>query len=368
VSRIGQRCLVNAGTAASWIRAPGFWVLLIAPFLGEALSTSTPPLTLLLPPTLVLQAALYGGGLGAAYGVLEEALLVRSWFNPHFEANPVGDAYSRIWHTNLLLAVHLTLYHAVVSIGCSVLLVELAFRGQQHRAWCGRRGLLAAGIGLALLGVLSWLPGGFYRAPAPQAIAAAAIAVGLVYLARRAARTALPSPSRPLRPRLGLLAFACTGAHFGLVWALPSLGWPWPIGITAALTPPAVGLYLGRRMALRGFGPARRGRSPPGRSRSCCRWTSGWAPPAATTSSSPPPPPPSACSCSATIWPQRSHPLPTPAPPTPDVRRRRGRDDDAALLAAVAAPVQPPPAELFQRGRARQPRTRVTGAISRRVV
>lgn len=70
---------------------------------------------------------------------------MRSWFNLHFEADPLSDAYSRIWHTNLLLAVHLTLYHAVVSIGCSVLLVELAFPSRQHRAWCGRRGLWAAG-------------------------------------------------------------------------------------------------------------------------------------------------------------------------------------------------------------------------------
>ena len=54
--------------------------------------------------------------LGVAYAVWEEALVDRYWFFPRFWAESgVGD-YSVWWHTNVLLALHLSVFHAAISL------------------------------------------------------------------------------------------------------------------------------------------------------------------------------------------------------------------------------------------------------------
>ena len=136
------------------VRSPALAILLVAPFFGETLSTS---LDLVLPWNVALMAALYGSGalicrevarryrlgllglglLAAAYGVYEEALIDRYWFNPQYWADVGVGSYSEVWHTNLLLAVHLTAFHTAVSIGASILIVERLFPAHRERAWAG---------------------------------------------------------------------------------------------------------------------------------------------------------------------------------------------------------------------------------------
>ena len=100
------------------ITSPVLLVLLVAPFFGEGLSGSTPPLDLLLPWNLAFMAALYGCGalvcrdlahrcglgfsglvvLGVAYAAWEEALVDQYWFFPDFWSDSgVGD-YSGVAH------------------------------------------------------------------------------------------------------------------------------------------------------------------------------------------------------------------------------------------------------------------------------
>jgi hypothetical protein len=77
-------------------------LLVVAPFFGEVLSTATAPLDILLPWNLALVVGMYGCGalpcrevahryglgwpglllLGAAYGVYEEGLVDRFWYDP----------------------------------------------------------------------------------------------------------------------------------------------------------------------------------------------------------------------------------------------------------------------------------------------
>ena len=89
--------------SASRFRMPPALVLFfLAPVIGELLSGSSPPVEFFKPFSLLLLAALYGGGallarelalrwgkrwptiltLGLAYGVLEEGLMVKSFFDP----------------------------------------------------------------------------------------------------------------------------------------------------------------------------------------------------------------------------------------------------------------------------------------------
>lgn len=248
--------------------------MIVAPFVGEALSTSTPPFTLLLPQNLILLGLLYGGGallcrevtarwrggwttlvlLAAAYGVFEEALIVRSWFDPTFSDTARTNAYSRIWQTNVLVAVHITVFHIAVSMIASLVIVELMFPGWQRKPWCGRRTLGWIALAMPALAALSWSPGGFYRAPVAQVSMAAVLCLALVVAARLTAAVRWPRPApststRRHRPRLGLLAFAATLGHFVLAWASPAIGWPWPLALVLVIGLLVGAVALGRRMA-----------------------------------------------------------------------------------------------------------------------
>jgi hypothetical protein len=257
-------------------RRPVITLLVLAPVLGEMLSTATPPLDLLLPWNFALFVALYGCGallcrelahrwglglpglalLGAAYGVYEEALVDRFWFDPGYAHDTgVGD-YSRVWHTNLLLATHLTAFHAAVSVCASVLIVGWLFPGERDRAWVRPRGLVVAGV--AMLGAWFVTYDEFVEPPHGPVLAAIVLGAALVAGARlsgrrrtRAARNA--DPAREPRPRLlGAVAFVATGAHFVLVYAVPATGLPWPPGLALSLLPLAAAAMAVRRWATTG--------------------------------------------------------------------------------------------------------------------
>ncbi|MCK9900770.1 hypothetical protein CC117_11930 [Parafrankia colletiae] len=61
--------------------------------------------------------------LGAAYGVYEEALVDRFWFDPEYAHDTGIGGYAEVWHTNLLIATQLTVFHSAVSVCSSVLIV-----------------------------------------------------------------------------------------------------------------------------------------------------------------------------------------------------------------------------------------------------
>jgi hypothetical protein len=261
---------------------PTLTLLLLAPVLGEVLSSATSPLEFLLPWNLALFVALYGCGallcretafrwelglpglalLGAAYGVYEEALVDRFWFDPSFARETgIGD-YAEVGGTNVLLATHLTLFHSAVSICSSILLVTWLFPEQRGRAWLSGRTTVAVGIGpLLALGVTfeSFVP----PPPGPTAVAVAVLLL-LVLLGSAAPRgRGRPLLTLPATPGtgaanrtggrwLGPVAFAATGAHFVLVYAVPATGLVWPAGLALALVPIALAGLLVRRRAVTG--------------------------------------------------------------------------------------------------------------------
>jgi hypothetical protein len=260
------------GRVARALRSPAPAVLLIAPFFGEALSGSTPPLDLVLPWNLALMSGLYGCGalicrevarryglglvglclLGAAYGVYEEGLVDRYWYYPTFWADSGIGSYSVGWHTNVLVAVHLTVFHTAVSICSSILAVERLFPASRERAWVGRRGL---GLAALILGVVvPFVYGEFQRGPgAAVLVAAGCLCVLLIVAALLVPRLRPDAVARRKGSGRGLapVAFACTAAHFVAVYSVASTGVAPPIGIALALAPVAAGVYLVSRLATR---------------------------------------------------------------------------------------------------------------------
>lgn len=216
---------------ATTSRRPRTWyaalaLLLLAPACGEMLSGSTPPLMFLNPLILFFQIGLYGSGallirevvrrnglgwrsvlvLGAAYSVLEEGLVVTSWFNPYWPDVLSLHGYSRWLGTNWFWALSLTMYHAVVSITLPIVLAEALFPRLAARPWLRRRGITLFTIWLGLVSLLGLLGFGFlgfrklgYSHPPLTYFFALGLAISLVALGLNLPR---PRPSPHPRPPL----------------------------------------------------------------------------------------------------------------------------------------------------------------------
>jgi hypothetical protein len=243
---------------ASRLRQPALAALLLAPVLGDGLTAATPPLDLLWPPTFVLLVSLYGCGallcreiarrcglglrglclLAAAYAVFEEALVDRFWFEPRPADEGGLGRYSEVWHTNVLLAANLTVFHVAVSIVSTVVLVELMFPGHRRRSWIGRRGLGIAAAAFLVLPAL--LYGEHSLHPLPQLVTAALLMATLVMVAiRLPGRPSLwDSQASPAPARRGIapVAFLAAAANF-LLMSLSDTDTPWPLALLAVLTP-----------------------------------------------------------------------------------------------------------------------------------
>jgi hypothetical protein len=228
-----------------WLK-PWLVLFFLSPVIGELLSGSSPPAEFFQPFSLLILSALYGSGavltrelvvrwgkgwrsllaLGAAYGIVEEGLMVKSFFDPNWmDLGPLGE-YGRAAGVNWIWSLDLTIYHAVFSITIPVILAQLLFPQQRKKAWVGDRGRRTLAILLAsdvAFGFFLLTP---YRPPAVPYLLAAGLALALVALARR-----LPEPTDTedagaragARPLIFLASgFAATVGFFVLAWAAPN--------------------------------------------------------------------------------------------------------------------------------------------------
>ncbi|NTV37264.1 MAG: hypothetical protein HGA53_09950, partial [Anaerolineaceae bacterium] len=119
-------------------RFPGPAVVLffLAPAIGELLSSSSPPAEFFNLFNIVLLGLLYGGGailirelvfrykkgwvsmllFGAAYGIIEEGWMVKSFFDPGWVDIGMLGSYGRAWGVNWVWTVELIIFHTVFSI------------------------------------------------------------------------------------------------------------------------------------------------------------------------------------------------------------------------------------------------------------
>ena len=256
------------------LRQPLVAVLVLAPVLGEWLTTATPPLDMLLwPPALVLLVALYGGGallcrelarrsnlgllglclIAAAYAVFEEAVVDRYWFQPRALSEGGLGTYSEVWHINVLLATNLTVFHVAVSIVSTIVLVELAFPTHRQRPWVEGRGLIATVAAFLVLPPL--LYGEYTLDPMPQLALAALLVVALVLIGRSQRREpslwSSTAATEPARPGLAPVAFTVAAAN-SLLMGLAETEVPWPLALVAVLAPVVLG---GLFVASRASGP-----------------------------------------------------------------------------------------------------------------
>lgn len=133
---------------------PALVLFFLSPAIGELLSGSAPPAEFFTPLVIIILAVLYGGGaimvreavirwrkgwmsllaLGAAYAIIEEGLMVKSFFDPAWQDIGILGSYGRWAGVNWVWTIELTIYHAVVSIAIPILLTGLMFPRLRHES------------------------------------------------------------------------------------------------------------------------------------------------------------------------------------------------------------------------------------------
>ncbi len=139
---------------------------ILSPLIAEVLSGSTTPAELLNPFSFPFLWAFYGGGvlimrelwirfhggyarlmlLGTAYGVIEEGLAVKSFFNPAWKDLGVLAHYGRFAGVNMVWAVWLSIYHSIFSITLPIIIVHGIFPHLKNEKLLGKRGMIFAGV------------------------------------------------------------------------------------------------------------------------------------------------------------------------------------------------------------------------------
>lgn len=257
---------------------PALVLFLLSSLIGELLSGSAPPVEFFTPFGLLILLSLYGGGalvarelrvrwgkgiaslllIGAAYAVLEEGLMVASFFNPAWPDLGQMAVYGRWLGVNWVWSVMLTIYHSVYSITIPVLLVELAYPKRRNESWLGdrmfRRVLALLGFVVVLGLVLFSMELGYWP-PAPQYALSILAMFVLGYWAYRLPTGWGGGGSRPLpgTRRMWLLGTAGAFAFFVGLGLLPDLVPVWQAGILFG--PLLVLLYLKLLRGYRWEGP-----------------------------------------------------------------------------------------------------------------
>ncbi|MGQ9728646.1 MAG: hypothetical protein ACUVSC_09040 [Candidatus Fervidibacter sp.] len=227
---------------------PAIVLFILSPVIGELLSGSSPPTEFFNPLTFFLLAVLYGGGaiwvrelvvgwgkgwlslfvLGAAYGIIEEGLMCKSFFDPNWVDLGWLGVYGRWSGVNWVWAQGLTAYHATFSIAIPILLVELTYPQERNRSWVSPSWLRVIGL-LFTLDVLFGFccfpkPESPYYPPPFHVIGTIVIVIALVWLARQLP-TSLPVPLSvrvPSTKKFAFLGFVTTFAFFATFWGLPN--------------------------------------------------------------------------------------------------------------------------------------------------
>ena len=136
-------------------------LIFLSPIIAELLSGSTPFLTFLNPRVFLIYLGFYGCGclliretvshrnlgyasvllLGAAFGVLEEGIILRSWFDPHWMGAQITSQVLRVYGISVLQPFANVVYHAVVSMTAPILVVE-SVKSRENWLSKGEMGLI----------------------------------------------------------------------------------------------------------------------------------------------------------------------------------------------------------------------------------
>ncbi len=197
-------------------------LLFLSPALGELLSGSAPPLVFFNPVVLLFLSLLYGCGtllirearvrwnlqwsvvfLAAAYGIVEEGLLVKSFFNPGWEDMGALSGYGMFMGVQWVWTIMLILYHATISTLIPIAIIDLLWKDDRNIPLLGKRGLILAFSGLTFVTITGMVfmgsRGGVPFHPDPLLLIGSFLAVSLlVWLAYKFKASRISTDNIPL--------------------------------------------------------------------------------------------------------------------------------------------------------------------------
>ncbi len=206
-------------------KGKALWILaILSPVIAELCSGSSPPLEFFIPTSFALLLGLYGAGvlvvrelsvmwnkgwasilvMGAAYGILEEGVAVKSFFDPEWMDLGGLGVYGRYIGTNWVWAVWLTIYHTVISITLPILIVYMLYPHLRNERFLTRKQFKIV-LAILFLDVLVCTTLLNPHVPlVPMYLLSIAAVFGLLYYAKHVPRSFLrptkPGPSwRPRR-------------------------------------------------------------------------------------------------------------------------------------------------------------------------
>jgi hypothetical protein len=227
---------------------PGLVLFLLAPFIGEFLPGSNSVLDFVLQPAAsvfvyFIFAALYGCGaivvrelvckwnkgwistilLGLGYAILEEGIVVQSFSNPAWGGLSVPATYGRLWGINWPWVENIMIFHALISISLSIVVVALLFPGHRRERYTSDRTLLLCFSGLIFSVVVGGVLYPYWSGFLYYSCAFAAIAV-LGYFAKKAPRTIAPKRVVELPSwAFTVFGFVMAFVFYDVQYALPSV-------------------------------------------------------------------------------------------------------------------------------------------------
>jgi hypothetical protein len=221
---------------------PALALFVLAPAIGELLSGSSPPTEFFNPIAFLFMVSLYGSGaivvrelkirwkkdfralllLGAAYGILEEGLLVKSFFDPNWVDLGILGSFGRWLDVNWVWTEMLIAYHAVFSITIPIVLVELAYPQRKNDRWTENRQFISFILLLFAVTTIGFLFITSYIPPLPQYVLAVLVMSLFVYAAYK---VPVKNEGKETKTRKGrtlyLAGLAGSTAFFLIFWVGP---------------------------------------------------------------------------------------------------------------------------------------------------
>ncbi len=254
----------------SILNYPVITLLILAPLLGEMISGSSPPSEYFQPITFLILTMLYGTGavvireitrrwekgwvsillMGMAYGVFEEGIVARSFFDPGWHDLGQLAFYGRWIGVNWIWSIALTIFHAVVSISIPITITELLFPLKKDILWLSKKELIIFMIVFLINALLGPFIG--MKITTVGMLASIVSITGLVFLAYKWPIATEEDKFVKEAPQWKII-FTGSLLMVGLIagmWILPSLSAPWIITFIFLSGLPWIGIYWFRRLGV----------------------------------------------------------------------------------------------------------------------
>jgi hypothetical protein len=220
---------------------------ILSPFIGEMVSGSSPPLEFFNPVAFLFLWGLYGGGviivrelwvtwgrrysrlmmLGLVYGIIEEGLAVKSFFDPEWQDLGKLAVYGRFLGVNFVWSVWLSIFHAVFSITIPILLIQSLYSDYKNKRLISNKGLKIVSLIFILTCVLIFFFLNSYPPPPIQYLLCALLVFYLIKKAKGKIKK-IQIPDLPIKRPI-LLGIIFTTTMFILFFIIPGTSIPWII-------------------------------------------------------------------------------------------------------------------------------------------